>query len=450
MLSNSKDFEGDMKAEKSVTVFTDHNDPALPKHVKALPGSMRRRWISSYNYYAMDNGDPEAAEAYADENTYMTLSEHNSMRGGKKALDELEPEVVKPMNKSLIGTVIDGIKALIGKADDGSVSPWIFYKSNDGLMRVFVVYSNVFEDKHKEIITEAAHKNYVEWVDRTGNYPDLHLWHGGPGTRWGRIDAVDYCDGFAVASGVVDKGKEHIAEAVQRNKDKVSHGFYGLQDTTKAYGIYVPFELSPLPKGAEANAWTAISISSKEYTMPFSDAKKAYFKKSGMTDEQITNAESQLKSMGEQLKAAGINYKSDDDPATEAGETNTNSPGDISILVGELSNIGKSVGDLAGLIAPIVKELGEVKTGMAVLKAQVDKPVDERVTEALTARVVAAGVGSGAVTTGTAVTKEAAAEMGAAASDDTAGSLDWMFGAEGLMKHQIGTLGVPSNGAHSG
>lgn len=454
---------GVVKGSKSVKVYTDHSDPDLPAEVRALPSTLRRRYVGNHNYHIMENGDPEAAHQYAQENTYMSLAEGLALANkrmksndsdedeppNEEESDDIEVDDKKKVRSSgattkSSGGVLSNIAQFfknLGSLNEATpsidtVSPWIFYRDSTGALRGLVVYSNIFKDKHKEIISEAAHKEYVEWADEHGAYPEMHLWHGGPGTRWGQVDFVDYTDGFAVAGFVVDAGKEYIAEALQKQENKVSHGFFGLKDVTSVFLLYRPFEISPLPNGAEANTWTAISFASKEYQMPFSDAKKGYFKKLGMSDEAITDAEAKLKDMGDKLKAAGADYKDAADPAADVQP--------MAVLVTEMANIGKSVSQLAELISTQNKELVAVKTQVTAFEAESKKSVDDRVNEQLTSRVAAA-VGSGGFkaseSAGTVVAEAQAKEAGVKANDEGTG-LDWLF--NNVLPNQLGGLaGTP-------
>lgn len=454
-------------AVKGVTVFTDHRDPELPKHVRKLPSSVARRWVSSHNYHIMDNGDPEAAAAYADENTYMTLSEMQSMMGksSKAADDEMDDKDAadgkdeseaagvpakthakkKELDMQSSGGSVESswmdrvkmvIKSALGAQPSGTSTPVSavqFFKQADDRIRMFTVYSNCFKDKHKEILPEAAHKEYVAWADANNAYPEMQLWHCGPGSRFGQIDFVDYVDGFAIASGLVDADKEYIAEALQKQDNlKVSHGFYGIKSADGQYLIYRPFEISVLPGNAAANAWTAVSIGSKEYQMPLSDVKKAFLKGVGMSDEQITAAEGNLKQLGETLKAAGVEFKED-----ESGGGDAAKPDSMAILVGEMQSLTKAVTNLAGVVTSQAKELGEVKAQVTTIQTESAKSIDQRVEESLTARVTAAGGGAGYRATesaASALTKE----QGDAAKQAAGGGNGFDFGS--LIDGQVGAL----------
>ena len=138
-----------------------------------------------------------------------------------------------------------------------------FYKDGDRV-RFVAIYSNCFKDRQGEVITSVAHKDYVSWVDETKNYPDLWLWHSGPSSKWGKADFVDYVDSFAIASGLVDKDKEYIAEELAKQSIGVSHGFKALVDAGTIIR-YRTFEISPLPTESSANSirWSSRNSTSQ-------------------------------------------------------------------------------------------------------------------------------------------------------------------------------------------
>lgn len=199
-------------------------------------------------------------------------------------------------------------------------------KGDDGRMRALWVYSNIFRDRDGEFFSEWAHKEFADAIENgEAPKPEFHLWHGGPGTRWGQVETVSYVDGFAIAGGVVDPGKEHVALKVKELADKgeiaVSHGYVGLQDRDSTYQLYRSFELSPLPvEHVSNNLFTGVNFASvKESDMPFSDKKKVWFKQHfGMDDAKITELEGRFAGMTQALKAAGIDWKEADEVSAQA------------------------------------------------------------------------------------------------------------------------------------
>lgn len=328
-----------MLAEKSikVTLYSGADDPDLPSNIKGLPLNIRSRWVNNYNWAVMDTQSDKAAKEQADSYTTISVEDLATITASKEHAPEVASAVAAtvasvssvPSASGQVHTgvqapslsLVDRFKAFFRPDDPPPPTPaptptsmFQVYKGADGRTRVLTVYSNQFKDSHKQIVSEAAHQEYAQATDAgLAPYPDLHLWHGGPDTKWGTIETVSVVDGFAVAGGVVDPGKEHVALKLKEMADKgelaVSYGFLGLLGPDEVYHAYRAFEISPLPVGSEANPWFTL-MDFKENGMAFSAKKKEWLKNGfGMTDEGIAAAEKSFEAMGTALKAAGIEYK---------------------------------------------------------------------------------------------------------------------------------------------
>jgi hypothetical protein len=190
----------------------------------------------------------------------------------------------------LTDAVVKALRPLFGKKDDSSSDPpveteletknsFMVYKEADGAYRWLAIYSNKFRDRDNppEIISEASHRRFTKMVN-SGElpFPELWLWHV-KGSRWGEADFVGYDDnGFAVATGTVDKGKEWVAESLMNNEEEMltSHGMppssikRDPQDPT-VYLEHTTKEISPLPASVAANEHTGFSILSEVKQMAF-------------------------------------------------------------------------------------------------------------------------------------------------------------------------------------
>lgn len=302
-----------VRTEKSVkvTLYTGSDDPDLPAHVKSLSTSLRGRWVGNYNWGVQETLDNKKAIEQAD--LYTSVSIHDLLEGGllKEAAAD-EPVVVLP-------SFLDRLKAEWKSWTKEAAAaptflvdvtrPFTIYKGKDGRLRTLIVYSNIFKDSHNEIISKASHEEYASAAE-TGeaDYPDLHLWHGGPDTKWGSVETVSFVNGFAIAGGIVDVGKEDVALKLKEQSDRgelaASFGLLGLRGPDGVYHLYRPFEISPLPVGSEANPWTSgVDISAKENDMAFSDKKKTWLKENfGYTDDGIAAAEKKFEAMAATLK----------------------------------------------------------------------------------------------------------------------------------------------------
>lgn len=338
--------------------------------------------------------------------------------------------------ESIISRFTKFVKGLVSTTPE-SVPPFRIEKTLDGY-RTYYIYSNNFKDAHHQIISEAAHKEYVAWVDQTKLYPEQHLWHAGPLSRFGSIDCIDYVDGFMFATGMVDPDKHHIAEALKEKQDELatSHGFYGLiEPQTQIYNLYRVFEIGPLPVGAEANKWTSIGVDlvHKENMMPFTPAKKAFLKDiAKLSDTQITAMETSLKDLSGTLKAQNIEFKEEaitgeqpaavegaPDAAVVAANTAATAEGNT-LIIGSIAEMTKALAGLAQLVqsqgTAFTKEITDLKTAQT-------KSAEQIVEEANTSRLAATPSGfSAARSTETVVqTKE-----GAAAGQKD-GDASWFF-----------------------
>lgn len=424
---------------KNVKLFTGHDDGDLPDHVKAMPANVRRRWVDTHNYHAAQYHDNTEAQASADQNTYMSAAEIQQMMKTKArpitkpktpddtaaddeedaadGSDDEEAEGEKPKKKpatikkesptitfmDTLKNVVKSVKALVGGDGKATQSVFIVQKSNDKPWRVFMVYSNPFKDHAKEIISEAAHKEYVNYID---NHPEhhgeFHLYHTGPESRWGKADFVDYVDGCSVVSGLVDKGMEPVVtrleEQALKGQLRVSHGFYGVKSADGVYMLYRPFEFSPLPKGKEANSWTGwLDVSNtKELELPFSEAKKKFLKDiAGLDDTRIAEMEGSFKAMTDGLKEAGVEWKEAGDVATGAAGTagaaasaGTTPVEPLQVLLAEQQAMSKAITDLAGIMQ---KSLVATKEAVDGFQTELKKSRDDIVADALTPKVGATG-----------------------------------------------------------
>lgn len=232
-------------------------------------------------------------------------------------LDDGEPVSVAPAS----GGLLSGLRELVTKFSHlGSAThPPVrsggglrLIKQKDGATRFFTLWSNNFEDREKEIFTAAAHKEFVDWATETGEYPELWLWHT-KGSKFGQVDWLDVSDGFVCASGLIEAGKEAIAEKLAEEGAGVSHGFFGLQSANLIHW-YRSYELSVLPL-SNAAVWTTsfnLLNSGKDTEMAFTAQKRAFFNGLGIPEEQIKSWEAQTETLQQTLKDLGVANKSAD------------------------------------------------------------------------------------------------------------------------------------------
>lgn len=221
-------------------------------------------------------------------------------RDGSKRLGEFDSEEAAEDREAEIQRITSGKKNAVA-----------IYKQADGAYRWFGWVSNRYRDRDNppEILSSGAHQRYVAVAEEKGAYPELWLWHV-PGSKVGKADWLEFADGFLMASGTFDKGKEAIAERLAASSEPLtmSHGFYRLKamDTNGVTDAYWMFEASILPEGAEANPWTRFTA--KEANVPISDAKKAFLGKY-LDADTITKLEADTESLRKAAEDSGVDWK---------------------------------------------------------------------------------------------------------------------------------------------
>jgi len=191
----------------------------------------------------------------------------------------------------------------------------MFVKEASGRLRWFAIYSNNYRDDDgiPEIISEKSHQTFTYLVkEKLLPYPELWHWHI-PGTRWGEADYVDYHEGLAYASGLVDEGHEKEAEVLQTMDVLVSHGMPKwsiLRNTSDPTVIdfHITKEISPLPAAKAANKVTGFVL--KEIEMALAKEKVDHLKTLGYDDTSVTKIANLMES--KQTEAAGRESKEAD------------------------------------------------------------------------------------------------------------------------------------------
>jgi hypothetical protein len=198
--------------------------------------------------------------------------------------------------------------------------PFMVWKDTEtGVYRWLAIYSNKWRDNDNppEILAEKAHIDFVKAVDEGDwPYPEVWLWHV-PGTQFGVADYVAWDDnGFALASGTVDKDKETVAESLSKEDDLfTSHGMPTGEierDTEDSTIItrYRTTEISPLPFEAAANKHgTGFSILTREEkSMAIPENKRPFLEKH-LGEGGIAALEAQLAGKAKELEEQGIEFK---------------------------------------------------------------------------------------------------------------------------------------------
>jgi hypothetical protein len=200
------------------------------------------------------------------------------------------------------------------------------WKEATGQYRWLAVYSNKFRDQDSppEIISEKSHMTFTQLVDDgVVPYPELWHWHI-PGTRWGVADWLAYADGFALASGTVDRGHEKEAETLAASPIpiRVSHGMperfiVRNPGDPSVIDFHITTEISDLPSPAAANPLTGFQVFKGASDMALPAQKKQYLKQAGLSDDRIAEIENGLTSRAKEAHDAGLEYKETAAPVAE-------------------------------------------------------------------------------------------------------------------------------------
>lgn len=287
-------------------------------------------------------------------------------------------EVEVEPSQSFIDLVVARVKEFLNPAAEPIIEvgdkPFIVFRQKNGSLRFFAWGTNNFRDKHKEIIPEFAHEEYVEWVEKTSNYPELWLWHT-PGTQFGKADWVDVSDGFLALSGVINKEYEAVAERLATSDEPLgmSHGMWALVTKSGEIILYRSYEFSVLPEDSAASVagGTGFVLLTKEgEEMAFNEKRKDWLKKmGGFDDTQIATFEKQSENMRETLKSQGFEWKEAD--TTEADGT-------VKEMV--------AVEDLQPLVVD-VQQLKDAVVAISKGMEAIAKSQDDKLSELISARI---------------------------------------------------------------
>lgn len=208
---------------------------------------------------------------------------------------------------------------------------FVHFRDNDGELRWVTVHTNKFKDRGGEIFSDAAHREYVEHVQATGDYPVLRFWHiprndQRPVYRssldLGKADLVAYdSNGFVVASGKFYPDMLDVAERVATQfKDLgCSHGFtYRASDLKDGViSRYRTFEVTILPRPFEANTLTMAAIG-READM--FDQKSRGLAVTIFGADRVARLEQELAGARAAAEAEGIAYRAVAEAVTEPVE----------------------------------------------------------------------------------------------------------------------------------
>lgn len=281
-------------------------------------------------------------------------------------------------------------------------------KDAEGNSRWFGWVSNKWRDRDKpaepklggQILTEEAHKEFVEWVwhNPKSRMPALWTWHV-PGTAHKeRADWIDYADGFLVMSGPLTKDDGELLIDLSKEYDlAMSHGlvtadrFY--DEERGLIERYRTFEASYLPREFAANEWTDFKTIAKEVAkMAFtSERRELLLRRFRGDEEKVMELEQDTEARAKALDELGVEWKGIEEAlqSIESGPDDEEAPEEVDEELEAVPDKGLT----EGLNEFLEKQSGQLQAqGKAIIELadvvkQLAKSDDEKIAEKLRPRV---------------------------------------------------------------
>lgn len=267
-----------------------------------------------------------------------------------------------------LGLVRANIPNIIKSAKDvglGSSNSILIEKDATGSWRAVLFPTNNFKDRDGEILSQAAHTEYVEWVNKNMDCaPVFATWHKAGTAREHPLDFVGYENGIMIASLPLTENEAARILKMQAKFDiGLSIGGLALErdpDNKNIITKYRMFEVSDLPLERAANPFTAIELISKEAQMD-SKAMQEYL--AGMIGDEGRAAKivEKMALTQAELRKAGVEEKEVKAPEPAAAAP-TPAPAPATVNLDEL-------------VEKLSKELGmqELSDTIASLQAAAEK-----------------------------------------------------------------------------
>lgn len=222
------------------------------------------------------------------------------------AESEMPAKALKTVEDSIVRRVVDAIKG-IGRKDDSETTGFKVLNNH-----WLAVYSNNFKDRDGQFFPQREIDNYIARVDMgIVPKPELQVWHAGKATAIGSADWVARHGHFTLAAGQFygsDPAQTAKAYYAKNAKDTgISHGFtYPAKDFDgKSFRGFNTFEISLLPRGAEANWYTSLE---GVKAMALDEKKLAYLKEV-FTEEHAARILADWDKRGKALEELNVEFK---------------------------------------------------------------------------------------------------------------------------------------------
>lgn len=196
------------------------------------------------------------------------------------------------------------IKEAAKKMGIGVEKGLIVEKDASGAWRAVMFPTNNFKDWDGEILSEKAHLEYVEWVNKNMDLAPVFLtWHRAGTRREAQIDFVGYENGFLIMSApLTEKEAAGLLRAQTVTDIGMSHGTFVLERDGGVINQYRMVEVSDLPLENAANPFTDFAILTKEANM---DTKKYLAEVLG-SDELAEKYLARTETKQKELRDAGV------------------------------------------------------------------------------------------------------------------------------------------------
>jgi len=283
--------------------------------------------------------------------------------------------------KGVIGKFIEKVKEKFKKPEP--LPAFKLLKDADGNDRWLGYFTNNYKDKEGEIASDAAHKEYAEYLDANPDKaPLFRSWHT-PGTdRESRIDFWDYDKGFFVVGGkLTSEEAAGLEKALAFTEIGLSHGFYGVKDGN-VIKRYRTFEISDLPLAKAANGWTGLDLIQKEALSMNKDKREYLVEVHG--EDVVAGVEAALDAQKAMLDEFQVESKEIDEVKEDVEEKETPAPDASELVTAIVESLGLK--ELSETIETLSKDVGELKVSTEELKvstAEANKELDEKVAEEL-------------------------------------------------------------------
>jgi hypothetical protein len=351
------------------------------------------------------SGVPDAGRVAA----AITAMQPGGFRGKRVQLTAPKQRVMSRIRGAISRLKVDDdAKARLRKrlaATKSNITSFAIFKDNKGRDRWFGWVTNRWRDRDEaadpehggEILTDASHKDFVEWVDKNPEkrMPQLWPWHTKELAHKHRADWLDYAHGFLMMSGPLEKDEAEAIEKVAEKWDLgMSHGFYPV-DREKDGGLitkYRSFEVSYLPIEHTANQWTDFMTIMKEVSA-MSEEKREVLRTlapEGFVDEVFGNAEKtealldsadvetkeggeapaeeavEAEAVAEETPAAEPEVEAETVEAESAAETESEATEEVvEKEASEVEALRTEVGEALDVIGGAVKNVTEMVEGIA-------------------------------------------------------------------------------------